>query len=228
MSDAELIPSAAYAQVRDELIAALVELDDAAASRIVPSCPDWTVKDVVAHVCGLNAEKLAGVQGSLGSDESTKRQVADRSKMTLGQVVDEWRSHAEPIAQLMADDQIVAASFLADLVIHVFDLAETLGQTTTAAAAATPLSAHRYVPLLQERATDRLGVALDVELTNGTSWPAPQPNADRHVSLTATPHDFLRSVTGRRTRSEVAALDWSTDPAEILDNAWNQYGPFRV
>ncbi len=227
MSDADQSPSLAYAKVRDELIAALDTLDDGAASQSVPSCPEWNVKDVVAHICGLNEEKLAGVQGSLGSDEATVRQVTARSGMTLGQIVDEWRSLAEPVGEFMAGDQIAATAFLADLVIHVYDLAEVLGQTTTAAAVATPMSAHRYISLLQERVADRVAIALDIELTDGTTWPAPQGTADRNVTLRATPHDFLRSVTGRRTRAEVEALDWSIDPVEILDKAWNQYGPFR-
>lgn len=225
MSESELKPAAAYAHVRDELIAALAELDDAAMAQRVPSCPEWTVKDIVAHLCGLNAEKLSGVQGSLGIDEATVRQVAGRSAMTLAEVVTEWQSHTIPIATLMTDDEYIATAFLADLVIHVYDLVEVLGQPTSAAAAATPMSAHRYVPLLQERVAERVSVALTVELTDGTSWPA--PGNGRAVTLRATPHDFLRGVTGRFTRAQVESLDWSTDPAEILDQAWNQYGPFR-
>ncbi len=37
------------------------QLDDAAAAQTVPACPEWTVKDVVSHICGLNAEKLADI-----------------------------------------------------------------------------------------------------------------------------------------------------------------------
>lgn len=228
MSDAESNPSVVYAAVRDELIAALVELDDAAAAQTVPACPEWTIKDVVSHVCGLNAEKLADVQGRLGTDEATARQVATRADKTLGQVIDEWRSFAQPIGELMAGDEIVAVSFLADLVVHVYDLAEVLGQTTAAAAAATPVSAQRYFPLLQERVAERVGVALDIEVTDGASWPAPADSGDECVTLRTTSHEFLRSVTGRHTRAQVEALDWSADPREILDTAWNQYGPFRI
>lgn len=226
MSLSDQNPVAAYAAVRDELIGALDTLDDAAIAQRVPSCPEWSVKEVVAHLCGLNAEKLSGVPGSLGIDEATTRQVADRSAMTLAEVVAEWQSHAESLAALMAEDDYIANAFLADLVIHVYDLAEVLNQPTTAAAAATPMSAHRYVSLLQERVAERVLVALTVELADGTSWPAPGKGSA--VTLRATPHDFLRGVTGRLTRAQVESLDWSADPSEILDQAWNQYGPFRV
>lgn len=228
MSDVPIHPGDAYARVRDELIAGLDSLDGPTAATIVPSCPAWTIKDVVAHLCGLNAEKLAGVPGRLGTDEATRRQVADRSSMSLAQIVDEWRALAEPIGVVMTEDPAVGSAFLADLVIHVYDIAEVLGQPTPAASAQTPAAAHRYIPPLQDRVANRLGLALNVELGDDTSWPAPSQGVDSRRTLRATPHDFLRSVTGRRTRSQVEALDWSADPAPILDSAWNQYGPFRV
>ncbi len=227
MPDAQTSPADLYADARDELIAALIELDDDALAQSVPSCPAWTVKDVAAHVCGLNAEKLAGVQGSLGIDEATTRQVGDRVAMSLAEVIDEWRSHSEPIAALMEDDPNIATAFLADLVVHAYDLVEVLGQPVAAADAATPISSHRYVPLLQTRVSEQLGVDLTVELTDGTKWPAPGDDGEA-VTVVSSPHDFLRGVTGRHTRAQVETLNWSSDPAEILDKAWNQYGSFRA
>jgi len=228
VSHAETSPGAAYALVREELITALCSLDDAGAAMMTPSCPAWSTKDVVAHLCGLNAEKLAGVQGSLGADEATTRQVADRASLTLPQVIDEWQSLAEPVRGFMAAEPAMAAAFLADLVVHVFDLAEVHAQPTAAAAAATPLSAQRYVPLLQTRVADVVDVALEVELTDGATWPAPDGSQADQMSLRATSHGFLRGVTGRLTRAQVESLGWSGDPSRILDNAWNQYGPFRA
>lgn len=227
MADVDVEPSYAYARVRDELIAALLPLDAAATATTVPACPAWTVKDVVAHLCGLNAEKLAGVPGRLGTDEATTRQVADRATKTLGQVVDEWLALADPVGALMSEDPVVGSAFLADLVIHAYDIAEVLGQPTAAAAAATPGAARRYIAPLQDRVASQLGLALDIELIDDSSWPASQHGVESRPSLRATPHDFLRSVTGRRTRAQVEALGWSADPAPILDSAWNQYGPFR-
>ena len=227
MPDAPTKPSKSYRAVRDELINALAAVGDDAAGMIVPACPQWTVKDVAAHVCGLNAELLADVPGPLGSDEATTRQVSDRASADLKQVIEEWRFMAGAIDERLSADDAKATAFLADLVIHVYDLAEVLDQQTHEAARATPVSAHRYVPLLQQRVADQLAIALTVELTDGTTW-APPENGPAKVTLRTSPHAFLRGVTGRLRRAEVEAFDWSADPTELLDRAWNQYGPFHT
>lgn len=221
-----------YDAVRDELIAALAELDEHRLVESVPACPLWTVKDVVAHLSGLVSEKLAGVQGRLGSDEATTRQVTDRADMTLDQIIAEWTQNSTPFAEAMQADHAFAAALTADLVIHIYDLAEVLEQRVEAAAAATPLSAGQYVPRLQERVAAQSHIALTVEVSDGATWPAPRieagTGAPAEIRLRTTSHDFLRSVTGRYTRAQVEAFDWSADPTTILNDSWNQYGPFRV
>ena len=221
-------PSAAYEAVRDELIGALQGVGPDTAARTVPGTPAWTVKDVAAHLCGLNAELLAEVSGGLGSDEATSRQVGDRGAADLGQVLDEWRSLASKIRERLDANQAMATALLADLVIHAYDLAEVLDQPTSEAQRATPASAHRYVPLLQKRIADQASISLTIDLTDGSSWTPPVPEQATTMTLRADPKSFLQGVTGRLRRSDVEAFDWSADPTHILDNAWNQYGTFRT
>lgn len=225
MTDTKPSPAETYAAVRGELIAALRSLDDATVSTIVPACPAWTVKDVVAHLSGLNAELLADVDGWLGSDEATTRQVGDRASLSLDQVIDEWQSMSAEITERFNINNERATALVADLVVHVYDLAEVLDQPTTAAAEATPEAAHRYIALLQERAAAELGVALTVELSDGTAWPP--SGAGLAMTVRTSPYSFLRGLTGRSSRADVEAFDWSSDPTELLDRAWSQYGPFR-
>lgn len=215
-----------YAAVRDELIEALRSIDTVRASTIVPACPAWTVKDVAAHLCGLNEQILADTPGPLGSDEATARQVGDRAGATLDKVLDEWASMADDIAERFAANSDRATALLADLVVHVYDLEEILNQPTTVAAAATPISAHRYVALLQERVAAVTDTGLTIEFSDGMIWPTPA-EASSQVTLRVSSHNFLRGVTGRLRRADVEAFDWSADPSAILDAAWNQYGPFR-
>ena len=79
-----------YAVTRDSLVVQLRALSTAHAHTVVPSCPDWTVKDVLAHLAGLVADVLAAVPPPLGSDENTARQVRERREMSLDQICDEW------------------------------------------------------------------------------------------------------------------------------------------
>lgn len=85
-----------------------------------------------------------------------------------------------------------------------------------------------YASRTPDRIAEVAGVALMIELGDGNSF-GPTVNVSNMSSLTlrATPYDFLRSVTGRRSRSEVAALDWSDDPGNLLD-VFSPYGSLRT
>lgn len=219
-------PADTYHSIREELTQALRGASVAEALMLVPACPEWTVKDVVAHLSGLNVDLLANIR-PLGSDEATSRQVDARSLMTLDEVLDEWASLADPIRAHFHEDPDIAVALTADLVTHAFDIEELLGQTTVAAASATAQSAHRHIPLLQERVADALDIGLSVDLDDGTLWQAPETGS-QSITVSTSTHRFLRGVTGRLRREEVEAFSWSDDPSDILDQAWNRYGPFRI
>ena len=79
-------PASIYAATRDQLVNDLRELSDDESATTIESCPEWSAKDVLAHVSGLVADLLAGVKPPLGTDEMTARQVAERSAMTHGEI----------------------------------------------------------------------------------------------------------------------------------------------
>ena len=215
-----------YARTRDEFVAQLRRLTPEEAATTVPSCPNWTVKDVVAHVVGLVADVLAEVPPPLGTDEMTSRQVAERSAMSLGAICDEWQANAEAIVPFLTEVPLRGLGLTADLAVHVHDVAETLDAVDPPPAEATAAACERYVPLLQERAAEQLELALTVDL-NDRRW---EPSTGlAPLRMEGTPTDFLRGVTGRRTRDHVAdAFLWDGDPMELLDGSFTQYGPYRV
>lgn len=191
---------------------------------MIPSCPQWSAKDVVAHVAGLVADLLAGVQPPLGTDEMTARQVSERANKSHLEICDEWQDNGPGIAEFMAERELYALGLTADLAVHVHDLAEALDGVSKPPAEATLAACRRYVPLLQERVAERLDTALTVTL-DGQDW-APAAGSTP-LTLAATPTDFLRTVTGRRTRAQAEALGWGGDATTVLDGALLQYGPYR-
>src|SRR6266540_3004199 len=48
--------SGAYAEARGRLVELLEGLDESRLATRVPACPDWTVRDVLAHVTGVAAD----------------------------------------------------------------------------------------------------------------------------------------------------------------------------
>lgn len=217
-----------YAATRDQLIeqvTTLVDLDQVEAM-VVPSCPEWSVKDVLAHLSGLVADVLAGVEGSLGTDENTTRQVNTRSTMSVIEVCSEWSGNAAAIEPVFGAEPLRGWGLTADLAVHVHDLAEMLDGVSPPPVEATRLGCGRYVPLLQERAAEQLDLGLAVKLDRDRIWAA--NGGSSRLVMSGSYVDFLRSVTGRRTRSQAeAAFRWEGEPTTLLDQVFTQYGPFR-
>lgn len=214
-----------YDDLRTAFVTQLRDVNDEQAATSVPSCPGWSVKDVMAHVTGLVAETLANVPLPRGSDEATARQVGDRAGWTLDEVLDEWVSHGEAFVIYGQRDPAYVAALLSDLVVHCHDIREALNLPVAISGAAESKVAERYGEALQDRAADVVKISLAISFLGGSSLNGPVIESADDLRLTVTPFDFLRGVTGRRTRAEVEAFDWSRDPAMLLDSAWSQYGP---
>jgi len=69
-----------YHDTRERLVVLLSQLDEAALATRVPACPAWLVRDVVAHLCAVNQDVLAGRQTRINTDAETAAQVARRAR----------------------------------------------------------------------------------------------------------------------------------------------------
>ncbi|MEZ5378095.1 MAG: hypothetical protein R2733_16430 [Acidimicrobiales bacterium] len=225
----ETEPSAVevYAATRLALVQRCRSLSPTEANTIVPLTPAWRIADVVAHVCGINADFVAGRLEGLGSDAWTARQVEKRRGSSLSAICDEWMRLAPELDALLEDDPGLAPRLLGDLIVHVHDIEHALGIEPDRVSAATAIGARRYVPQLQERVADRVGAELAIDLGAAGTF---EPGSASAVRLRTSAYDFLRAVTGRRSRAQVAAFDWQGDPDlvdRIIDTALTSYGPLQ-
>ena len=207
-----------YYRTRDRFITLLRSLDAHQAGQPVPASPAWTVTGVAAHVCGLNAEVASGRLTGLGADERTAHQVALRANHALGDICDEWLGYEAPMRAALGADPWFEARLEADLVVHLHDIGHALGLNIDRDDGALLRAADTYRTILDQRAREILDLEVAVEFAGDEA----APGAD--LLLRASPYDFLRSITGRRTRRQIEALDWSGDPAQLLDEAWSPYG----
>ena len=217
-------PWAQYADSRDRCIRLLRSLDAEQAATRVPFSPEWTVADVASHLCGLNAEVASGRLVGLGTDERTAHQVGARRGRSLDEICDEWLSHEDVMQVAIAAAPFFGTRLAADLIVHLHDIRHALGLAIDRDDEATASAAHCYALNLEQRVRERLGTGIEVALSDGTRFSASGNAVGAPVSLRATPYDFLRSVTGRRSRRQIETLDWVGDPTEILDQAWSSYG----
>src|SRR5438552_13992726 len=86
-----------YAKGRRRITQLVQEAGDAGAQTPVPTCPAWTVHDVVAHVTGVCADILAGNIAGVASDPWTAAQVTARRDHPLADVVEEWSQVAPQV-----------------------------------------------------------------------------------------------------------------------------------
>ncbi|MCP5035057.1 MAG: hypothetical protein GY939_24905 [Actinomycetia bacterium] len=221
-------PAALYAQTRDRFIGLARSLDPDQATQQVPLTPEWRITDVAAHLCGINSDIITGRLDDLGSDAWTARQVSERAGHTIDQICEEWSGHASAMDTLFIDNPYLATRLIGDLIVHLHDVEHALGRPIDGSDEATLTAAHRHIPQLKERVLDRIGARIRVELIDGRDAPlGADEGAEPTLVLRASAYDFVRSVTGRRSRGQVEALNWTGDPTSVLDQAWSAYGPIR-
>lgn len=215
-----------YSSTRDRFIEMVRPLGPDEAATTIPLTPGWTVAQALAHVCGLNADVAAGMREGLGTDERTAHQVASRADRTVGEICDEWLGHAAGMRAAIAEDGFFGLRLSADLVVHLHDVRHALGLPIDPADAATVSGGRTYASRTPDRLAEATGIGLSIELDEGSRYVPSPGGPEPTVTLRASAFDVLRSITGRRSRREVAALDWTGDAEPLLDHLC-PYGPLR-
>jgi uncharacterized protein (TIGR03083 family) len=176
-------------------------------SRAVPACPGWTVHSVVSHLAATPEWAAAGRLRGLPSDEDTAAQVAELADVPTAEVLDRWATSAPGFAELAAAADIWPAAI--DAVTHEHDIRHGLGRpgdrdtesvTTLAGLLLDWWSPSRAVEVVTPGRTVRRG-----------------PDDGDALRWTSTDFEVLRVRLGRRSRAQLAALDWSSDPGAVLD-----------
>jgi uncharacterized protein (TIGR03083 family) len=203
----------AYAQVRarfEELIRA-ADPDDLV--RVVPACPDWTVRDLLAHVVSLPAAIGAGrapageINGWLAS------LVAERAEQPVEQLIDEWNELDDVLRAVLSGP---AGLLFPDLVVHEHDLRGALGRPDHDALPVAELMPRTMAAFRRPLREAGLGA---IEVRNGSSsW----RTSDDPVgwTLLVDPWEAVRALGSRRTADELRALPAEGDCEpyiEILD-----------
>src|SRR5436305_1298755 len=86
--------SEAYAGCRSRIADLTSGLDDRSAATPVPTCPKWSVHDVVAHVSGVVDDVLAGRLDGIASEPWTAAQVDARRARSIADMLAEWHTSA--------------------------------------------------------------------------------------------------------------------------------------
>lgn len=214
--------AAAYTGTRTRstaLLRSAGEGDPEVADRVVPACPQWTVRQLASHLCGVCDDVLAGNVAEAASDPWTQAQVARYADTPLGEILDHWDEVGPQLeAVLPAVPPAPGAQMVFDATTHEHDLRGALGEPGARdsdglvvgfgflAKSLDRMIKAQGLPTLEITAANRV-------LTLG-GVPA---GTEAEIHLAGSSFELFRAFGGRRTLDQVRALDWSADPSPYLD-----------
>ena len=212
----------AYAGSRERFSELVLAATPEELARTVPACPDWTLKDLLAHVAGIARDMTTGNLAGVGDDEWTAAQIAAGASLSVEELVEAWAKDSEQVEGALELIHPAAAGLtVADLVTHEHDARGALGRPGARDVEAVDLSLYAHVRWLGRRLKENGIASLRVE-TPTDGWTV-GPDDSPAATVSGAPFELLRAITGRRTPDEVAALDWQGDPAPYLP-VFSAYG----
>jgi hypothetical protein len=207
-ADARLV-ARIYGETRARVEAMVTGVDDAALKTVVETCPDWSVRDVVAHLAAVAEDVASGRLGpALPTDEETAAQVARFENHDAKQILSAWAEAAGKLDRLAATTGLKPP--VGDVASHEHDVRGALGQPGARDSAAVWYSSDQVLTIL------RTPVPLRVSVEDGEYRSGPDDGAE--IVLRTTRFEAMRWRLGRRSRAQLIAMDWSDDPAPVLDH----------
>ncbi len=206
-----------YRDSRERLAALVADLDDTALATPVPACPGWCVQDTIAHLAAVVDDALAGRLAGPPTEEQTAGQVARYKGRPMPDILSEWTAGSPRFEEVIGAFNIPQA--IIDVTSHEQDIRGALdlpgardNEALLVMAGWLLARLHTPVPLCV--------TVEDTEYRAG-------PDGDTGLGLRTTRYEAFRWRMGRRSRDQLAALDWSGDPAPVLDHLV-VFGPART
>ena len=201
-----------YRQVQERMTSLLVGASPEQLARQVPACPDWSVRDLLAHVTGVAADVAAGRIEGAGSDPWTAAQVDARREHDRETLLAEWAEGRPALDEaLLAIDPVLAAQVVFDVTTHEHDLRAALEQPGERDSDGVLIG--------WEWATNVLGQLRDaygtgaIRLTTTDGSEAVCGAGDVTAAVTADRFEMWRAMTGRRSLEQVCGWAWEGEPA---------------
>ena len=211
----------------------------------VPACPEWTVRDIVAHLAGVCTDVLEARIDGVATDPWTAAQVEARRGRSVDELLDEW-STAAPQVEAIAGHfpGRMGTQWVLDLTSHEHDIRHALGTPGAQDSAGVAMALEFAVGGLAASVAARGPAPLEVKAVDrGVSWVVggegetdlgalvmgaePPIGGDRvpEATVAAPAFDLFRALTGRRSRDQVRQFAWTGDADAYLPAF--EFGPFK-
>ena len=200
--------AAMYRETRERLAGLVAGLDEAQLGIAVPACPGWSVADVMGHLAAIPEDALAGRLTGPPTEAETAVQVDRFRGRPMAQTLAGWADNAPAFEEIVAAFEVWPA--VIDVASHEQDIRGAVGQPGA-----------RDTDVIRQLAgwlVARLRPPVPLRVTiDGTEFRV-GPDGDPALALATTWYEAFRWRMGRRSRSQLAALDWSGDSSPVLDH----------
>lgn len=208
-----------YAETRARVVDVIRSLSPDELGRRLPTLPDWSPRDVVAHLTGVAGDFVAGNSAGAGHPDWTAAQVESRRQRTLEEVLAEWErwgAAIEPVLVGAAPE--VGDRIISDAFGHEQDIRGGTGRPGGRESAGCEATLRFLVADLGRRLEAANLPALRLR-TGAREWTTGPGEAA--VTVTAPDaFELVRALHGRRSRAQVASgLRWDgASPDRYLDH----------
>ncbi len=187
----------AFLASRNDIVQMLRTIPASEWNQVSPLTPEWTCKEVVAHLVGLGVDVAEGNLPPRDMNAWTASQVRRFGSLSPAELIERWETTATE-----ATFNEAFAQMLFDQITHEFDLRYAFAIPGDTHSARVLLAADFLTQAMKDSYT------LDYDLTHRA--------ADiEGPAVVATPFEILRARSGRRSWNQIAAMDWNADLAEV-------------
>jgi uncharacterized protein (TIGR03083 family) len=191
----------------------------------LPTCPDWTVRDVVGHMTGLMADVRANNLGGLGTAAWTQAQVDAYADRSLDEVLADWAELATPAEADPAAVMGAASSRLvSDAFSHEHDIRGAVDRPGGRSSQALRVALGVQLEALTTRVAEAGLAPLALRCDDGAAFQAGSGEPGATVRFPTT-WELLRAVTARRSRAQLLAYAWSGAQAEQYVPVFFRFAP---
>jgi hypothetical protein len=201
-----------YSDLRDRVVGVVRSADRPALEALAPAAPEWRVRDVVAHLSGVCADIVNGNLDGVTTDPWTAAQVDARRDWEIEELLEEWEEKGGAVEALIRQfpDTPEWQTFTADAVTHEHDIRGALARSGARDSDALILVANAAVGGVGARlASEQLGI-LNIALDDDD--PTTVGSGNVATSLRIPRFELARTLTGRRSVSQINAYDWEGEP----------------
>lgn len=224
--------AAVYDGLRSDISELLRSLPEEDLGRSVPATPDWTVRDVAAHLagdatCTIAADypkaffqNFAAPDAVVELNKWTDRQIRERRDMPLEDILAEWEKSALTLTAMMRGETswpeelpFADRVMITDATVHQHDLFGALGRVPDKTSAGVRIASAGYVAMVDWRLRGDGAGCLRFD-SGEKIWVAGGEEPDAIVR--AERWELFRALSGRRSPDQIEGYDWTGDPGPFI------------